>query len=586
MKRLREEEGSAFLMVIFMILLFMMLGMAVLSASIGGAHRTEKSEDNVQSLHLAEKALNEAAAHIAAEYNGKEMAIRPAELMAELQNFVKEFNNRSVGTGLEGASGYIESIVYTGNDLQAGQQKLDYYLKVTAKAEVNGSVRRLSQNIVLDTFPDFLRYGLGSEEGDVILNGSPYLAGNLYVGEELKLSSMAGYRYLGQELAVQSQFPYLAQQEGLYGEVYVSAVDRIKHREDRVSSYVPLSDPAHITRYLHSEPSRIKLKDNKKFVSINVEQSFLDKAALTVGDNPNVRSQLAARFKRGVKKQDDMLSVLNERFKEDVSGDGLPDGEGWLTPPVMPELAELTLEDEERYAAEVRDFAAKLGGLTKPVIVEGPLTLGDDYKRIYYTDKSAENWLIVNGDLIVENYEDQFVTIRGNILVTGDIIIKGKLAVDATVIGLGRTEVVDAQIRGIGGKELMVLISKGPVDVYRFDAFQPITGDYSKEHDYTLDAFFYTDAEAELYGVGSTFWMNGGFFARGDITINAVLGSTKAVEGETSLQFDARSQLAIPGEQSRFVIDYDQNVFTSQSTGLPRVKKVKVSIGRKWLESQ
>lgn len=41
MKLLKEERGSALLIVLFMILIFTLLGLTVLSASIGGATRSQ-----------------------------------------------------------------------------------------------------------------------------------------------------------------------------------------------------------------------------------------------------------------------------------------------------------------------------------------------------------------------------------------------------------------------------------------------------------------------------------------------------------------------------------------------------------------
>ncbi|TXK85384.1 hypothetical protein [Paenibacillus sp. N3.4] len=64
MKVLKEERGAALLLVLFIILVFAMLGLAVMSASIGGAVRSETKQKDVQSLHLADKALNEAVAMI------------------------------------------------------------------------------------------------------------------------------------------------------------------------------------------------------------------------------------------------------------------------------------------------------------------------------------------------------------------------------------------------------------------------------------------------------------------------------------------------------------------------------------------
>lgn len=50
-----NERGSALVLVMFVALLLTILGVAVLGATMGGAQRTETRENDVQSLHLAQR---------------------------------------------------------------------------------------------------------------------------------------------------------------------------------------------------------------------------------------------------------------------------------------------------------------------------------------------------------------------------------------------------------------------------------------------------------------------------------------------------------------------------------------------------
>lgn len=68
---LRSERGSALVLVMFIVLLLTILGVTVLSATIGGARRAETRENDVQSLHLAQKSIDEAIAYITANLNKK-----------------------------------------------------------------------------------------------------------------------------------------------------------------------------------------------------------------------------------------------------------------------------------------------------------------------------------------------------------------------------------------------------------------------------------------------------------------------------------------------------------------------------------
>ncbi|WP_157794054.1 hypothetical protein [Paenibacillus donghaensis] len=169
---------------------------------------------------------------------------------------------------------------------------------------------------------------------------------------------------------------------------------------------------------------------------------------------------------------------------------------------------------------------------------------------------------------------------NANILVTGNVMIRGNVAFDSTMLVLGETTVEDANIQGIidtdsgGDKKELVLMSKGKVLINRLDTFattQPIP-------DEVMDAFFYTDSSGELYGVGSMFYLNGGFFAKEDLTVNAVTGvvnkpGTEDTSGK--LTFSAQVQDGL----KRFVVDYNNEVYGHQQSSLPRVQSIHVHVG-------
>jgi hypothetical protein len=256
-----------------------------------------------------------------------------------------------------------------------------------------------------------------------------------------------------------------------------------------------------------------------------------------------------------------------------------------------PELEEEpTDEQQEAYDVAMADYDIKVkeyqDGLlrdrNKSAIYNGNGDLlidGIKYKQLTFSNdakagtSSKPKWLIVNGNLEINNYSSElsnFLEIQANILVTGNVIIKGQVQFNSTMFVLGQTTVEDAVIRGLGDKEL-VLISKGNVLINRIDAFRNETTQ--------MKAFFYTDNDANLYGVGSIFWLNGGFFAKGNLTVNAVLGKVKE-PFDPALGFDFENQ---DGDRytlgHRFRIDYNQEVFTHQQSSLPRVQQINVTVG-------
>lgn len=257
------------------------------------------------------------------------------------------------------------------------------------------------------------------------------------------------------------------------------------------------------------------------------------------------------------------------------------------------ELEGKELEDwrEEQYKEAFAAFKAKLANLSTSAIYNGNLYLGDINKDTYIdnitdiskanrTDNSGEqfsNWVIINGDLkLVSSNPSSWITIQANLLVTGDLYIEGNVKFDSTLYTLGETKIINASISGKDEKELVV-ISKGPVLLNRVDEF--------KEKATNLQAFFYTDSTAELYGVGSIFSLNGGFFAKGTLTINAVVGD-HVINEPGKYEFNFEDQNQPDPSASRFSIRYNEKVFEHQKVGLPRVKQISINAGPVELKPQ
>ncbi|WEK53401.1 MAG: hypothetical protein P0Y55_12500 [Candidatus Cohnella colombiensis] len=605
----RNEQGSALLLVLFMVFVFMMLGLAVVSASLGGAVRSVTREKDVQSLHLAEKALNEAVARIAAKFDSKQGNIDPKTLGTDLElirNEILEDKNKKINTDDSSrSSGEIEKIEIQTVNVGTDNASAEYAVVIKAKARVDGVTRILEQTVILNTFPDFLKYVAGSSDGNLFINGSPYLIGDVFTGGKLYAKNEADYTYNGSNRSIATKFPTVD------GTLYVqSRKETMKYCESGnlnacadLNNYLPINfngiNGRQVQDVLGVSGDNVIEKARQKFVDMNLEESFLDKIAEAIGATTNARNSLSDIYKKSgiatvistVKSSTDLIIVPK-----------LPD------PPVFTESVG---EDAYNLAVIKYDNAVQSrkeifqNELESSMLVEGDLYVDGDnvegivydqeikMKRTYLEDYYKSYWIIVNGDLTIDNPDpNRSIVVRGNILVTGNVMIRGNVLVDATLISLKNTTIEDASIRGLNHKQL-VLISKGPILINRIEPFNPVTTAYpyvSASNPPILDAFMYTDDEAWLYGVGSAFWIHGGFFARGDLHINAVLGNTKPNASETMLQFDALNN-SIDSDpnnklKSRFIIDYDPSIFTAQNVGLPRVKQISMVIGKKRLVPQ
>ncbi|MBP2109935.1 hypothetical protein [Paenibacillus silagei] len=585
-QQFRSENGSALVLVMFIVLLLTILGMGILSATVGGAVRTETRENDVQSLHLAQKGLDESTAYIQASLS-QISDINPDKLEDVLSRLDKQGLNVSTKLGV-GSSGMIDYIKYKDKKSDDIMQLRQYYIDVEASALVNGVQRTLQQRITIDTYPDFLKYAFGSEQ-NVYLNGAPVLKGNIYAGKKLVISNRAEYKYLGDsDLKKSTMFPQI-QPNGIdaanLGEVFVQSLKDIEYHvfdpSGNGGEAKILADSSDMKQTVKDimgiSLDKIKIKEQKKFVQINVEESFIDKLVeATSPSNDNAAEALRGRLSQ----------KSPSELAEWLQTGSLINAKTVTPPPEKP--AQNEEESDQDYLARLEQYDNELLAyhhffmdLNQSYRVGGNLTIeGNDFYGLTFKETAKRGavpkWIVVDGNLNIINNKSGSIPIKANILVTGDVKIKGNVSFDSTMFVLGRTTVEDAVISGLGtgtDKKELVLISKGPVLVNRIDAFSNADPD-------EMNAFFYTDADAKLYGVGSIFWLKGGFFSKGDLTVNAVLGNTSEPSDAVlpSQLIFSEPQVTEPRARERFRVIYNHRVYTDQQSSLPRVRKVNIAV--------
>ncbi|ASA24467.1 hypothetical protein [Paenibacillus donghaensis] len=380
---------------------------------LGGAQRTETKESDVQSLHLAQKGLSEAAAYIQSQLEGLQLQdVDPAQLQTILQGLDKHKSSLKVTTELEAAmNGRVENIEY--KEKIVGNQSIKYIIHIGASAMVNGVQRKLTQQITLESYPDFLKYAFGSEQ-TLRLNGAPLLQGNIYAGDKLVVTDTAKYSYGGLKQAENIRlFPTVSANSSATakGEVHVQSVDSIRYTEGATAVTEGVDDGQFAlsegnrdftniqSKILHITPDKVKIKEQKKFVQINVEESFIEKLAQALlAQSPrdsetarkNLRDELRLKNKEGTAALNTWLT--GSKMVEHIPG--MPvvpvkeQPETYATPERIQEL-------EDRYKVEMKVYEGELeqlGKLDASIVFNGNvrdmLVDGLDYKQINYTPAS------------------------------------------------------------------------------------------------------------------------------------------------------------------------------------------------------
>ncbi|KMY54917.1 hypothetical protein AC623_14040 [Bacillus sp. FJAT-27231] len=203
--------------------------------------------------------------------------------------------------------------------------------------------------------------------------------------------------------------------------------------------------------------------------------------------------------------------------------------------------------------------------------------------------------------LVYDNLDQQLeITFKGNIYSSGKLTLRGntkgeegqakendELKVDGIMYASGEATVSNLNIVGLEdekqSKQLILLSGEDGLVITRINEFN-----YYKEPIETLETnyvptddpeikpikgFFYTEGKAELYGVGSLFYVDGGIFAKEQLEINAVRGAIKKDSDGKPKDIMVEKQ---EDRYSRFIVNYNEDVLLQNFETLPQVKYLSI----------
>ncbi|WP_027409479.1 hypothetical protein [Anoxybacteroides tepidamans] len=532
-----NEKGHSLVLTLLIVTIFFILGLTILSVSIYQAKFTQVRVEDVESLHEATKAIEEAIAEMKVKVENLQLST-PAQLDIDLGTpqfgFLQQLIER-----------YHVSIqdVTANNDIDRG--KLFTRVYIISKKAGN---RTVSRQIIVTNTPSFLKYAIGSRE-DVTLNGGMYIDGHIYAGKDFYMTNVANYIYNSQKYSEPTSFPTTSETNILFanGNRYVC------DQQNGAKACYDLSPSGFMKNSAHFASSESMLpfqstgpavqKDQEEFIDVDFDFTLKDKLLSAAGIeafDPQAQEQYKSLVHLPIP---DLLDKLQNHFTVIDSIQKFPD-------------------------AISSGKSILLTGYSSPYLDLGSLDLNDN------------QWLIVNGDVYLENSGLSPLNIKGNIIVLGNLDVRGNVAFDSTIYVYGNTSIYNATISGFNNKEV-VLLTKGELEIARINEFQ---NNFSLTTP-NLKGFFYTDSNAILYAVGSYINIQGGLFARGignqtisdtdstGLVINAYRGSTS--DRGDNISF---TPPVLPdGQQAtkaRFVLKYDINVFINRGLGLPLVKKL------------
>lgn len=532
---MNNEKGQALITVLLVSLIFTVLGLTIVAASINSNQRTGVRIDDIELTAEATRTLNEAIAIFSSKvYNDIDLS-EPNLLNGDLDNIllakIKAELEDKYSTNL-----LIEDITATEDYGSIDKTKyltrifrFSYTNQNTDGAEITKTVSRV---VYLAPTPSFLKYAIGSgPEGEVYLNGAAEIVGDLF-GGTIYTDDKALFTDLYGRRNTETLLPrILPSSENIGGSVF--------YRNEKENSLTLSED---VDKYF-DEPTPTIVKDTAEFINVNFENTLAQIFNEITGSNNFVGSDFTSS------------SAISN---------------------VVDELSQDSSVEEIDYCEETSPIGAQTA---KAYIYNSNIIQGDNCNPFL-----KNSWFIINGDLQIPRDTE----VPGNIIVTGDLIIQGNefdnslsnneteteeddnIYFNSTIYVMGKTSITNTNIKRLNSvpSSKLILLTKGKLSIYRINEFS------SSKNIEPLDAFFYTDTEAELYGVASLFEINGGLFANKKLTVNAIR------QNSFSIRTDDIKSVIEPvtvqrSNDSRFFVEHDRSVLLDPNrlNSLPRVDR-------------
>ncbi|MCA1057867.1 polymer-forming cytoskeletal protein [Rossellomorea aquimaris] len=615
---LTNQRGNALLTVLITTLVMVTIGMAIISSTIGGAKRTEVRETDIDITYEGLKAVEEISAKLVSELQpSKKLDINQlttGTINSKVADFIQsdiiptyQSSNTIkcitvVDVSSNRASNLLGDHCGRANTLQYHTFGLDFLdTNLTRVYEIivhtknpeseQGKVEKIvRKRIILSPIPSFLKYTLGSREL-LELNGSPHLVGNVYA-HSLDISEDANYQLSNQtDKKVSAPFP------SIIGDIYTS------YEKTNYTHMKSLVD----THQFYPSISAPDIKQDSQFTDISFDQTYgeevgkvLSSLDLSLNNNltqTNLRNTITNNLLTDGSLFFPLVKgILNENVQGVVKADKsitvkrlIHSGVDLIVKGDVNILADSTMNIGNIISTGNVTISNVTGDMSiGNIVAAGKVSIEANAPVVL-----KEN--IVSFDNISFQSQNSTSSIEGNIFSGKNLTIQGdsndpdgendEVKFNSVIYAKGKTSISNLNITGIKDASetsptgQLILLSKGELLVTRMNEFHYYSKEKEKkENDLLpdtsetikpLQAFLYTDSDATLYGVGSLFYVNGGVFSKGNLTVNAVRGKVDDMDRIESDLFSNQEQ-----KLSRFIVHYNRDVLLSKLEALPKVESL------------
>ncbi|WP_028399385.1 hypothetical protein [Ectobacillus panaciterrae] len=605
---MKNERGYTLVLVLLVSLVFVTAGLTIFSITINGAKHTEIRKNDVITTQKSIEEMNE----VIADFKGKVSALSlqglsKSEYTAKIASIKSELTNKytapkdSPNSVLTIKDQALADHADPNKSPDLGTYFTRYYEFAlvyvndanSAHPEITKTIKR---KVLISPTPSFLQYAVGSEN-TLNLNGASDVVGNVY-GETVNLANQARYANALISSGALEYLPKFTTQDTLYPsirgdlvinkelDIYKDTTSADGSKTSSTSSHLlSLKNPKDFTPYFYknSNPPIIR-KPYDSFTSVDFRQTFADKLN-KLSPGLNIKKEDVPSTGGILNPTDEQLrNAIVQKIQSNPSvyvmdKSGLPFN---FTTGIPSSKTAILITDSTSTSSSIGTGTGAADAGKKHFVIDSDVTLNDN------------QWLIVNGDLEIYSNKKP-LSIQGNILVMGDLVIRGNaydfekeqdsISFDSTIYATGKASIYSTDIIGKEDKQL-VLLCQDDLLITRINEFKS-----TNDNAAPIDAYFYTDKNAELYGVGSLFKIHGGLFAKQELTINAVRQDTFGTLGnllsatDQVISLPLESRALQEDQKSRFVVEYDKSVVLDQMDALPYADKLQTIIEDYTIES-
>lgn len=558
----KGEQGATLVTIIIIFSILSIIGITLFGMISNSQAFVSKEKTNLTDRTIAENAINEGIAQI--ETKSENLSVKGLTPSAALKEIDQMLNSiKSLGE-------YKYTISH--ETIRDGKDDGIIVKEITVEANIGESGKKITRKMMLSTIAEIFQYSLFTPT-NLTLNGAPYLEGDFYVGGNINTRNEAKWISSGVERRLPTSYAAL--------NGYLTVKNKYYYYFNGWKEFT--ADTQSLNQFFSIAPF---LRDRKVIVTkIDVSNLINEKKdePIIIGDKNHYK--------------DIYHSFSNTHtFDSSVKGNELTikngakvtiNGNLYLTSNLYVESGgELTIKGNVYVGGNLKIDTFKKennkttqggklivdGGSMK---VNGSATLGhstyklhedhiNQYGTIILTSK--KDFLYINKDTSIRNFN-----FTGQMYVNENVIINGDFNTNGTAY-VKKTATIEDFSNYDG---TLILVADENVQI----ANNNLYNDEPK----VLHAYFYSNKQLEIYGVGSHLKIIGGIYGQ-PIILNAAKGKTKngqniSCENGFDKHYDLCFEKAhknLPPEKSRLSIIYNENMILNPPTGIPTTDKLQL----------